>query len=132
MDEGTIIMSGLDKERIIESIKVISETRQANIVNDYDVDNVSDKVLKIILSYTDYVNRTVWYKVKMLKNPRVLVLGSAGMVGHQLCNYIISKSNFILFDISKKLKYRKETNLIDVKNELQISEYILNLSNQTT
>ena len=62
MDEGTIIMSGLDKERIIESIKVVSETRLANIVNDYNVDNVSDKVLKIILSYTDYVNRTVWYK----------------------------------------------------------------------
>ena len=62
MDEGTIIMSGLDKDRIIESIKVVSETRLANIVNDYDVDNVSDKVLKIILSYTDYVNRTVWYK----------------------------------------------------------------------
>ena len=62
MDEGTIIMSGLDKERIIESIKVISETRLANIVSDYNVDNVSDKVLKIILSYTDYVNRTVWYK----------------------------------------------------------------------
>ena len=62
MDEGTIIMSGLDKERIIESIKVISETSLGNIVNDYNVDNVSDKVLKIILSYTDYVNRTVWYK----------------------------------------------------------------------
>ncbi len=62
MDEGTIIMSGLDKERIIESIKVVSETRLGNIVNDYNVDNVSDKVLKIILSYTDYVNRTIWYK----------------------------------------------------------------------
>ena len=62
MDEGTIIMSGLDKERIIESIKVVSETRLGKIVNDYNVDNVSDKVLKIILSYTDYVNRTVWYK----------------------------------------------------------------------
>ena len=52
----------LDKERIIESIKVVSETRLGNIVNDYNVDNVSDKVLKIILSYTDYVNRTIWYK----------------------------------------------------------------------
>ena len=52
MDEGTIIMSGLDKDRIIESIKVVSETRLANIVNDYDVDNVSEKVANIILSYT--------------------------------------------------------------------------------
>ena len=63
----------------------------------------------------------------MIKNPRVLVLGSAGMVGHQLCNYIINNSNFILFDVSKNFKYRKETNLIDVKNELQIRDYILNI-----
>ena len=47
MDEGTIIMSqGLDKERIIESIKVVSEIRLANIVNDYNVDNVLAKYLK--------------------------------------------------------------------------------------
>ena len=62
MDEGTIIMSGLDKNRIIESIKVVTESKLAKIVEDYNVDNVSDKVLKIILSYTDYINRTVWYK----------------------------------------------------------------------
>ena len=62
MDEGTIIMSGLNKDRIIESIKVITETKLARIVTDYNVDNVSDKVLKVILSYTDYINRTVWFK----------------------------------------------------------------------
>jgi len=62
MDEGTIIMSGLDKDRIIESIKVVTETKLARIVADYNVDNVSDKVLKIIISYTDYINRTVWHK----------------------------------------------------------------------
>ena len=62
MDEGTLIMSGLDKDRIMQSIKVVTETKLAKIVEDYNVDNVSDKVLKIILSYTDYINRTVWYK----------------------------------------------------------------------
>ena len=59
MDEGTLIMAGLDKDRIIES-KVVTETKPAKIVEDYNVENVSDKILKIILSYTDYVNRTVW------------------------------------------------------------------------
>jgi len=66
MDEGTLIMSGLNKDRIVESIKVITslhrEERVTKLVKDYDVDNVSKKVLSIILSYTDYVNRTVWHK----------------------------------------------------------------------
>lgn len=62
MDEGTLIMSGLEKNRIIESIKIVTELDQAEIVKDYNVNNVSNKVLKIILSYTDYVNRTVWFK----------------------------------------------------------------------
>jgi UDP-N-acetylglucosamine 2-epimerase (non-hydrolysing) len=66
MDEGTLIMSGLNKERIIESIEVVTsqhrEDRVAKIVSDYDVDNVSMKVLRIILSYVDYINRTVWHK----------------------------------------------------------------------
>ena len=62
MDEGTLIMSGLDKDRIMQSIKVVTENRCTKIVQDYNVDNVSDKILKIILSYTDYINRTVWYK----------------------------------------------------------------------
>ena len=64
MDEGTLIMSGLNKNRIIESIKVVSsqsrEDREIKIVHDYNVDNVSKKVLRIILSYTDFINRTVW------------------------------------------------------------------------
>ena len=65
MDEGTLIMSGLKSERIIESIEVV--TKQHNIktpqiIKDYDVDNVSVKVTRIILSYIDYINRTVWKK----------------------------------------------------------------------
>ena len=66
MDEGTLIMSGLNKDRIIESIEIVTKehkkSRTMKIVKDYDVDNVSTKVLKIILSYTDYINRTVWFK----------------------------------------------------------------------
>ena len=66
MDEGTLIMSGLNKDRIIESIEIVTKehkkSRTMKLVKDYDVDNVSKKVLKIILSYTDYINRTVWFK----------------------------------------------------------------------
>jgi len=67
MDEGTLIMSGLTKERILQSIDVVvSHFLQSNdsikTVVDYKADNVSKKMLRIILSYTDYINRTVWKK----------------------------------------------------------------------
>ena len=66
MDEGVVIMSGLKKERILESIQmVISQCENGltpKIVADYDVDNVSMKVSRIILSYIDYINRAVWKK----------------------------------------------------------------------
>lgn len=67
MDEGTLIMSGLKKDRVMESINVIRQQyerkkRNINIVNDYNTKSVSKKVLRIILSYTDYINRTVWKK----------------------------------------------------------------------
>jgi len=67
MDEGTLIMCGLQADRVMESIEVViaqytAGQRQFRLVPDYDTDNVSKKVLRIILSYTDYVNRTVWYK----------------------------------------------------------------------
>ena len=66
MDEGAVIMSGLKKERILESIQmVISQYENGltpKIVADYDVDNVSMKVSRIILSYIDYINRFVWKK----------------------------------------------------------------------
>ena len=68
MDEGTLIMSGLNKDRIIEAIDVVTKQHDKNkrpmkVVSDYNVDNVSKKILRIILSYTDYVNRTVWKKI---------------------------------------------------------------------
>lgn len=66
MDEGTVIMSGLDTENILNAIKVVTDLAQKNIhpeiVADYNVNNVSTKVLKIIMSYTGYINRTVWKK----------------------------------------------------------------------
>jgi len=67
MDEGTLIMAGLNKVRIIEAIEVVTKQHNAKersmkVVADYNVDNVSKKVLRIILSYTDYINRTVWNK----------------------------------------------------------------------
>ena len=66
MDEGTLIMSGLDEKRIKESINVVTQQHndgiKPKIVRDYDEDNVSHKVVKIILSYIDYINRTVWKK----------------------------------------------------------------------
>ena len=67
MDEGTLIMCGLKKERVLEAIDAVRShfivgTRPFRIVADYDLENVSKKVLRIILSYTDYVNRTVWHR----------------------------------------------------------------------
>lgn len=61
MDEGSLIMSGLESNNIITSIKVVtSQKEKMHIVNDYSADHVAAKVVRIILSYTDYINRTVW------------------------------------------------------------------------
>ena len=63
MDQGVLIMSGLEKERVLECIEVTLETKFTQpIVQDYNQENVSNKVLKIILSYIDYVNREIWKK----------------------------------------------------------------------
>lgn len=67
MDEGTLIMCGLKPESVMKAVDVVvSQYAQDNkcfrTVEDYNVKNVSQKVLRIILSYTDYVNRTIWHK----------------------------------------------------------------------
>jgi len=67
MDEATVIMSGLSKTRIIDAVEVATDHNSQDVraikpVKDYEADNVSKKVLRIILSYVDYVNRTVWHK----------------------------------------------------------------------
>lgn len=65
MDVGAVIMSGLSPERVLESIKIATtqfEKSRPLDIEDYKSDNVSDQVVKIIQSYTDYINRTVWRK----------------------------------------------------------------------
>ena len=67
MEEATVIMTGLQKERIMQSLYVIDkqprgEQRLIRQVDDYSMPNVSDKVVRIIHSYIDYVNRVTWKK----------------------------------------------------------------------
>ncbi|PFY35233.1 UDP-N-acetylglucosamine 2-epimerase (non-hydrolyzing) [Bacillus toyonensis] len=64
MEEASVMMVGLKKERILQGLAVL-EVQEKNIlrlVGDYSMPNVSEKVLRIILSYTDYINRVVWGK----------------------------------------------------------------------
>lgn len=65
MDEGTLIMAGLKSDDILNAIEIVTRQWQenhnvVNIVDDYDVGNVSKKVVRIIVSYVDYIKRTVW------------------------------------------------------------------------
>lgn len=67
MEEGAVMMVGLELERILQGLAIlerqpVGETRLMRLVNDYDVDNVSHKVLRILHSYTSYVNNYVWRK----------------------------------------------------------------------
>lgn len=67
MEEASVMMVGLDLHRILQALKVLanqsfSNDRLLQQVNDYKKPNVSEKVLRIILSYVDYVNRVVWHK----------------------------------------------------------------------
>jgi UDP-N-acetylglucosamine 2-epimerase (non-hydrolysing) len=67
MEEGVLIMCGLKAEKVMEAIAIVTaqhsrQVRQFRVVQDYDVDNVSKKVVRIILSYNDYVNRVIWKK----------------------------------------------------------------------
>ncbi|WP_092939239.1 UDP-N-acetyl glucosamine 2-epimerase [Paracidovorax wautersii] len=67
MEEAAVMMVGLNVERVCQGLAVLAsqpsaDTRLLRQVSDYSMPNVSDKVLRIILSYTDYVNRVVWRK----------------------------------------------------------------------
>lgn len=66
-EEGSVIFVGLSKERIFQGLEVVKkqgrgDARDIKIVRDYKVDNVSKKIIRILLSYTDYIDRTVWKK----------------------------------------------------------------------
>ncbi|MEW6422441.1 MAG: UDP-N-acetylglucosamine 2-epimerase (non-hydrolyzing) [Deinococcota bacterium] len=67
MEEASVMMVGLSPERVMQGLRVLEdqprgEERLLRPVADYSMPNVSDKVLRIILGYTDYVNRVVWRK----------------------------------------------------------------------
>jgi len=67
MDVGTLIMSGLKKERVLDAVKIIAsqhdkKTRVMRAVEDYEAGPVSKQVLRVVMSYIDYINRTVWHK----------------------------------------------------------------------
>ena len=67
MEEASVMMVGLQPERILQALEVLKSQkrnpeRNFREVSDYSMPNVSDKVVRIILSYTDYINRVVWSK----------------------------------------------------------------------
>ena len=67
MEEASVMMVGLNPERVLQGLEQLSDQltgdqRNFRQVGDYSMPNVSDKVVRIILSYTDYINRTVWGK----------------------------------------------------------------------
>jgi len=64
MEEAAVMMVGLNKIRILQGINLLETQKKETIraVEDYCAPNVSDKILRIILSYTDYINRVVWRK----------------------------------------------------------------------
>ena len=62
MEEGAVMMVGLEKERILQGLAILDSQNKdtLRLVADCIMPNVSDKVLRIILSYTDYIQRRVW------------------------------------------------------------------------
>ena len=66
MDEGTLIMSGLNKVNVLQSIKIVTDLQKRGIimqqVKDYKSEKPSVKILKVIQSYIEYVNKNVWKK----------------------------------------------------------------------
>lgn len=67
MEEAAVMMTGLELDRILEGLTILQTqprgpSRSLRMVEDYNVPNVSEKVVRIILSYTDYINRVVWHK----------------------------------------------------------------------
>ena len=67
MEEATVMMVGLEIDRVLQGLAILQRQgrdseRTLQIVSDYNIPNVSEKVVRIIHSYTDYVNRVVWKK----------------------------------------------------------------------
>lgn len=69
MEEAAVMMVGLDSERVMQALSVLEgqdsgDSRSLRLVADYSMPNVAEKVVRIIHSYTDYINRKVWMKYK--------------------------------------------------------------------
>lgn len=67
MEEGAVIMTGLEKANVLRCLKIIEnqkrgKTRDIKLVYDYDAGSVSEKIVRIIHSYTDVVNKKVWFE----------------------------------------------------------------------
>ena len=67
MDVGTLIMCGLEKNRVLDAVKVVlAQHNKAkatmHAVQDYEAGPVSMQALRVVMSYVDYINRTVWSK----------------------------------------------------------------------
>ena len=67
MEEASVMMTGMELNRVLQGLAVLEnqqrgDVRSLRLVGDYSMPNVSEKVLRIIISYTDYVNRVVWRK----------------------------------------------------------------------
>ena len=67
MEEGAVMMTGLELDRVLQGLTILSDQKRGTertlrLVGDYSMPNVSDKVVRIIQSYTDYVNHVVWKK----------------------------------------------------------------------
>jgi UDP-N-acetylglucosamine 2-epimerase len=85
MDAGTLVMSGLESERILQAIEMVTSQQSGAVclcaaVPDYVAESVSKKVVRIILSYVDYVNRTVWSK-PALRDAQRADLGETALAG---------------------------------------------------
>ena len=67
MEEAAVIMTGLDVHRVLQALELLAAQPQSRtqrrfpMVADYRVPNLSEKVLRVILSYVNYVKRTVWF-----------------------------------------------------------------------
>lgn len=66
-EEAVVMMVGLNSDRVLSAINILATQargteRDIHLVNDYAPDNVSDKIVRIIMSYTDYVNQKIWKK----------------------------------------------------------------------
>lgn len=67
MEEGAVMMTGMNPERVLQALAILESQprgaqRALHLVHDYSSDNVSEKIVRIIHSYTDFVNRVVWHK----------------------------------------------------------------------